>query len=345
MRIFLPLLTLLAAAASACGGAISDPNAKTDTQTSQDQMGRDGGPVVFPAPTAPTATGTPSPPPPQPPSPPSGCSTAQHTSPTSFTSQADVIAHLGHVWRACGDVSSQGFHVGGPAGFEVQPDGHFYALGYDGEGHVVRQTGFANEGRMTFIAGQDGPDIVSPDNSFLPIFASLSEDGTTVSFSSEGGQAGPFFWSNEAVSTPPTYPPGAHEGAAACSTPETGVIDQPATPSEATAAVLGTWTRCGDLYKSYPGTLPAAIVGVQFSTDGTWSFLVTSNGAPAPSTDPAWHGTFSFQTAPRIDGTMVSTISLLSSDGGTYGAEWAVSTSPVKLELLTEGWAVVFSAE
>jgi hypothetical protein len=273
---------------------------------------------------------------------PAACSAAKSTATVTLDSQADVIARLGGVWRNCQTGTQPLGTVGGPAGFELQPDGHYYALGFGGSGELVRLTGFTNEGHLADVPGQGSPDIFYANGSFDPLEIQLSSDGTTLRIFNEAGTFGPYVASHETVAVLPTAPDGAHEGAAACGAAETDVFASATSVAGAIASVSGTWSLCpaADNRPLGPGT-----VGVEFDPGGTWAFLLApAGGTPVPSTDPEGHGTYTFQlNGYSFDGTPHWQLNMQTANG-TFVFEFATSQSPVKLWLTDEGGPLVFSA-
>jgi hypothetical protein len=236
--------------------------------------------------------------------------------------------------------------VGGPAGFEVQPDGHYYALGFDAAGGLVRETGFTNEGHTTFVPQQSGPDIVYANAGFTPLEVQLSADGSTLSIFTEAGPSGPYVASKDAVAVLPTEPVGAREGAGGCQTAETDVFASPTSTAEAVASVAGTWTICGAASSRSPALGPTGTVGIEFDSGGTWAFLVATAGStPVPSTDPGAHGTYAFQmNGYSFDGTTPNWQLDMQQGNGTFVFGFATSQRPVKLQLLDEAGDVTLSA-
>jgi hypothetical protein len=251
------------------------------------------------------------------------------------------VAALAKTWRACAPSIPHSF--GGPAGFQVSPDGHFYALGFDASGGVTRQTGFQNEGSVVGVSAGSAfiPYMVYADGSFSPDFLSLSADGKTLYLSNEAGNFGPYVATSDPVAVQAAEPAGAHEAAHGCSVVETG-IHGGQSAANATSALIGTWAHCD--VSSAIGAWPSSSVAVlEFDADGSWYFL---DSARQRLTDPLSHGMFQvIQDGPGWDGSPTFQLNLANASGGTFIEEFAFSSQPVKLWLMSEGGEGVFSAE
>jgi hypothetical protein len=325
LRSILVVGLLLLASPLACGGGGSP-------QASQPDGGSPTG-TPTPAP-GPTSTVGPAP---------SACPVPAPTQQASFGSQADVQSQLDGVWRTCQGAPLPPGTVGGPAGWEVLPNGYHFALGFDSAGGVLRLTGFLNEGQLTYVGGTSGPSLVPAG---IPMQVFLSLDKTTLFIDDEAGPSGPFVASQDPVGVRTPEPAGAREGAAGCQVLETGILPIPANDNEAASRVVGTWMVCPNAVPSNPRTLgPPGTVGVHFDPSGTWAWLVASGGgAPVASTDPAAHGTWASQSSGPSAGPSATWGLTMTSGAGTLAFVTTASSSPVKLMIYDEGGIAVLSA-
>jgi hypothetical protein len=267
------------------------------------------------------------------------CAAAEPTTPATFVTEADIVQKMGGTWRNCQTGMLSPGTVGGAGGFEVMGDGHFYSLGLDSMGNLVRMTGFDHEAVLVTVPQQTMPDLVYANGGFDPIEVSLSSDGTTLGIFSMAGSAGPYVATQESIVIPPTEPMNAHEGAAGCGTTEANILPAPTNQADAAARIVGRWTTCrSDSAFGPPGT-----VGLEFDGNGAWAFLVAAGGGPAAaSTDPVYSGTYQFLSHPGFAGLTWQLN--LSGSNGTWNFEFAESASPVKLQLMSESGEVVLSA-
>jgi hypothetical protein len=278
------------------------------------------------------------------------CSRQTASSPTSFASAVDLQSRLGKVWRACPGATHAVGAFGGTAGFEVLPDGHYYALGLDASGNLYRMTGFANEAQLTYVPEQGSTqDLVYPGGGLNGFLFEFSPDGNVVTTEGEAGGSGPYVATSAPVNVLAKEPEGAREGQAGCATMETDLQGQPASVPAANASVVGRWITCPDTSGSpvpgsaMPGGAPDP-QGIEFDADGTWALLVGANAASAErSTDPNVRGTYSsFSSGP---GQWQLNAQVAAPNGGTFIFNFALSGSPVKLQLLNEGGVTVLSAQ
>jgi hypothetical protein len=323
-----PLILAFLVSPLACGGATQGPSAQQGTPG--DGATTDAPPPGVPVPSGPT---------------PAACAGVEPTSPVSFGLTADLLAKVAGEWRNCMSAPLPLGTLGGPAGFEVSPDGQYNALGFDAEGNIVRLTGFFNEAQfLVDMSLAPTPRLIFADSSEWPMQLSLSQDGTSLVSSSEAGRSGPFLASHDAIIQAPTGPAGAREGARGCNTMESGVQQPPATTAEATQRLLGRWTMCPDSSGNLPLLGPGSTRGIEFASDETWAFLVPegAGGALVPSTDPDGHG--QFNTSTEV-GQGVTGLYMHTGGIGTFVFVFATSSSPVKLQLISEGGPFILSAE
>jgi hypothetical protein len=266
--------------------------------------------------------------------------TAGAGSPVEFASQDDVVAKLGKVWRACPQAPQFDGSINGPGGFEVGADGHYYKLGVNSGGNLVRMTGFLNEAQFTVA-----------NDSVVTVYANGGINGWTVRQSNgllemgdEAGFGGPFVATDAPVIVEPTEPAGAREGVAGCAKQEAGMLPQPASSAAAASALVGRWAACPSAADGAVTFGPAGNVGIQLDANGTWAFLVGSSDPTqaTPSTDPQENGTFEYWSGGA--GQWQLNLSVAAPNGGTYIVNYAVSSSPVKMFVDNTGGWTVFSA-
>lgn len=311
-RLILPLVSLVLAA---CGGNVVTTDHPVSTPPSDD------------------AATTPMPDPAL-----AACAQWTAGSPVQFTTQADVVARLGKVWRTCPQAPQFLGSINGPGGFEVGQDGHYYKLGVDSGGNLYRMTGFLNEAQ-----------VVAASNGVMTVYADGGINGWQVQQSNgllelgdEAGIGGPFVATDAPVVVEPTERAGAREGVGGCDKQEAALLPQPASSAVAMSALVGRWATCPSDAPGAGPFGPAGNAGIQFNADGSWAFLVGSSDPTqaTPSTDPQQTGTFAYWSSGA--GQWQLNLPVAAPNGGTYIVNYAMSSSPVKLFVDdTGGWTVL----
>jgi hypothetical protein len=256
------------------------------------------------------------------------CAEAEPTPRTTFEPPASLLPILDGVWRLCGMKGPNGPIENPAAGVEITNDGKWFPLFENDEHHLVRTTGFKNEGQVEIFPFDYGGGNLQLNvfitGGQIPYHPAVSTSGNTLYLDYEFSAT--YVRTSETVYGYPAAPVGARLGKAGCDAREAGVSLGFPSEDALHTTLRGRWIACGN------GIWSASSAGIEFDDTHWYLLRPDASGALVRSDDPNESSTletWSYGAEP----VQRFHVRLRAPDGGELPLHVAISEAPLKIQL------------